>query len=211
MDEEKTVIQSKFGVRLKFQFGADQLTYSVRDQSGELQFPIYYEAINVLAPSTIVTNNDRFVRRIFAFPIAAIVASIAMTNFNKAASDGFGLLGGALIVLLLVARALKLFAIRYTMLRMSPPPAGATNHLIRIIQDKNHAAVIEEIKSRWRARIKKLHGDINFANDATKEIAKLTWLKENAVITDGEYREAVEKVQAHAMHNQLQTAERTFN
>ena len=207
MGEEKTITQSKFGVRLKFQFGVDEMTCSFRDYSGEAQFSTPYEAIDFLAPSTIITNNNRFVYRMLSIPIIlAVVAGVALRSVSATLSGALILVGCVLLILQFAPKPLKLFAIKYTMLR-----AGGGKNVIRIIDDKNRSAVVDEIGSRWRGRLKQLHGNINFANDLDKEIAKFAWLKENAVLTDEEYREIVDKARAHASQNQPRPMERSLN
>jgi hypothetical protein len=116
-----------------------------------------------------------------------------------------------LIAVLFVARFMKLFAIKYTMLPMRPQPPGSGKQLIRIIDGKSHATILERIKTRWKARLKQLHGAINFSNDVNKEIAKFTWMKDHAIITEGEYSEAVGKLRAYALQNRTEPAERTLN
>jgi uncharacterized membrane protein len=211
MAEEKTISQRKFGTRLIFQFARDQMPYTIRDYSGERQFSVPYESINVLTPASLVINKVQFYRTLLIVPLIVIGISIGIQSSDRAASQYLILLGVALFVVLLIGRQLKLFAVKFTTLQMTPVPPGAGTTSLMIIKDKTHSAILEEIKTRWRVRLKQLHGAINFSNDASKEIAKFTWLKDRAVITDEEYREAVEKLRAYAMQTARQSPERTLN
>jgi hypothetical protein len=75
-------------------------------------------------------------------------------------------------------------------------PARTPLSRIAVIHDKNHDIILQEIKTRWIVRLRKLHAAINLANDPNKEFQKFQWLKEHAVITDIEYMVAVTKIKA---------------
>ena len=113
----------------------------------------------------------------------------------------------ALIALLYVAKMLGVFAVKYTILPVSPMAPGVGGVPIRIMEAASHAAILDEIKTRWRGRLKQLHGGINFANDVEKEIAKFSWMKRHAIITEGEYREAVDMLRAYALHSRPPAAD----
>ncbi len=211
MAEAKTVTQRKFGTRLTFQFAADQMLYLIRDYSGERQFSVPYESINVLTPASLVVNKVQFYRTLLVIPIVTIFVSIAIQSSDRTASQYLNLLSLALFAILLIARFLKVFSIKYTTLQMSPVPPGAGTNSILIMKDKDHATILEEIKLKWKERIRQLHGSINFLNDINKEIAKFTWLKDRAVITEEEFREAVKKLQSYGVQTQPQPSERTLN
>src|SRR5579872_874381 len=211
MGEEKTMSQSKFGTRLIFQFAADQMAYTIRDYSGERQFSVPYESLNVLTTASLVINKVQFYRTLLVIPLIVIGISIGIQSSDRAAAQYLTLLGVVLFVVLLVGRHLKFFAVKFTTLQMTPVPPGAGTTSLMIIKDKTHSAILEEIRTRWRARIKQLHAAINFSNDASKEIAKFAWLKDRAVITDEEYREAVGKLRAYATQTSRQPPERTLN
>ena len=192
MGDEKTLNQRRFGTRLTYRFAANQLTYRIRDNSGEREFSVPYESINVV-------------------PLVIVGVSIAVQGTDKGASQYLNLIGIVLFVALLGGRYLRLFAVKFTTLQMTPTPPGAGTSSLLIIKDKSHEAIFEEIKTRWRARLRQLHGTINFANDANAEIAKFTWLKDRAVITDEEYRKAVEKLRKFGTQAAPSATERTLN
>jgi hypothetical protein len=210
--QESIQSQSRLGVRLRFQFGLEQLTYTLRDRTGELQFSVPYEAINILAPTRFVSNNRPFVRRLYFIPVILVVASLILSKFDKPLSGGLAVLGVASIVGIVGGAFFRLFAIKYTMLVMSPKPPGIATNKIKIIDDASHSVILEEIKTRWRARMRDLHGSVNFVNDPDKELAKFGWLKQQGVVTEEEYREAVEKLRAYVVGIQSkQQADRSLN
>ena len=211
MGEEKTLTQRRFGTRLTYRFAANQLTYKVQDYSGEREFSVPYESINVLNPASLVVNKVQFYRMLLIVPLVIVGASFAVQGTDRTTSQYLNLIGLILFVALFGGRYLRLFAVKFTTLQMKPTPPGAGSSSLLIIKDKSHAAVFDEIKARWRARLRQLHGTINFTNDTNAEIAKFTWLKDRAVITDEEYREAVEKLRKFGAQAAVPTTERTLN
>jgi hypothetical protein len=211
MGEEKALTQRRYGTRLTYRFAANQLTYTIRDYSGEREFSVPYESINVLAPASLVVNRVQFYRTLLIVPLVMVALAIAVQSTDKAASQYLTLTGIVLFIILLGGRYLRLFAIKFTTLQMAPAPPGAGTSSLLIMKDKRHAAIFDEIRTRWRTRLRQLHGSINFANDASAEVAKFTWLKDRAIITDNEYREAVEKLRKFGVQSPPSTTERTLN
>ena len=191
MDDARTIVQNRFGVHLSFKFGPDQLSLAWRDFSGEREFAVNYEAIDVRNVSSLTDNSSQFARSLLFIPIVLWLPGIALANVNRALSEGLIELSLLLIVTIYSAKLGRLFATKFTLLNMSPAPQSAGGHAIRIIKDKNHDAIVAELKARWRARIKRLYGAVNLSNDRDSEIVRLTWLKDNDVLTEAEYREAL--------------------
>ncbi|HXQ41069.1 MAG TPA: hypothetical protein VN821_07370, partial [Candidatus Udaeobacter sp.] len=104
MGEEKTMSQSKFGTRLIFQFATDQMSYTIRDYSGERQFSVPYESINVLTPASLVINKVQFYRTLLVIPLIFIGISIGIQSSDRAAAQYLTLLAVVLFVVLLVGR-----------------------------------------------------------------------------------------------------------
>lgn len=209
--DEKTITQRKFGTQLKFQFGTDRLTYTLQDYSGERQFSVPYEVIKVLEPSTLVVNNLRLMRMLLWIPVVIVVFAAVLPKGAQAVAGAMVLFAAALAIFLFIARRFKVFSIKYTLLGMAPVPAGAGNQPIRIMHDVKHATILDAITARWKARLKRLYGTINLSNDLNKEIAKFSWLKEHAVITELEYHEALTELGAAGMGSKPQPPERTLN
>lgn len=207
------IAQHRFGVHLNFTFGTDQLTYSIRDFSGEREFSVGYEAIDVLNPSRLVVNSRQFVRGLFFIPLIGIILAVALHDVNRVMATTVTLVSVFAAIGLALARSLKLFAIKYTTLHMSPVPAAAGGHPIRVIKDHSHGAIIGEINARWKARLKQLYGSVNPANEVDKEIAKFSWLKERGVITEAECRDALQTLADinKAGHDQVQISRPTLN
>jgi hypothetical protein len=193
---EATIIQRKLGKRLTFQFGPEKLTYTIQDYSGEKQFSVFYESIGVLDPSILKVNQTR--RLFFGLRILGLILIAAILyQASRNAQVPVPLVGAFMILVLgtSLANYLKLFTIKYTVLQL---PAGTVHGPVRIINDKHHAKILAELQARWKARIKKLHAAVNFANDPAKETAKFTWLRDRGVLSETEYHEALARLQGHA-------------
>jgi len=193
MEPGTTIKQKKFGVQLLFHFGDDKLTRTLSDYSGENQFSVFYDAIDIDDISLLTVNkSQRFLRFLIIITIG-LSFILASTKGNHLVADVCGVLIVGSFLALIIAHCLKLLTIKYTMLRI--PNRTGTN-TIQIIHDKNHDLILQEIKTRRIARMRKLYAGINFANDPNKEMQKFLWLRNNAIINELEYREAMEKLKA---------------
>lgn len=206
MSEEKTMTQRKFGVWSQYRFEAKQLDYTLRDYSGELQFSVPYEAIDTAGASTLLVNNLRLLRILAVASLLAIFVIASVIHVGRTYSAGMAIAIGVWLATILLVRSLRLLAIRYTIL-----PVPAVGKRLRIIVGRNHDAILDEIRARWRVRIRELYGSINFGSDSEKELARFSWMKQHAVITEGEYQAIVEKLRTYAMHNRAEPTEQRLN
>lgn len=199
MDDELVFTQRRFGTSLEHRLGPDSLTYSVRDLSGAVQYTVKYEAIIADQPFKFLVKNQLFFKYVMrALAASLVVPSILLIMHNNLAYPTL-VLWAFIFAALYCSFSMNLFAIDYTMMKMNPIPPGMSDKAaIRVINDKDGSSIINAIQTRWKERLRRLHAEINFSNDATKEVAKFNWLKDHSVITADECREAIEKVQAMA-------------
>jgi hypothetical protein len=196
MLEDQIFTQARFGTKVTHRFGEYQLTYTLRDYSGEIQFSARYETITFRQPYAALVKDKPFTRRITMIAGAILLCLGLLGLFKWSLIPVIAWIAVFIFVAVNAINSTNLFATKCTMLKMVPPPPGAGKLGIRIMQDENHAAILAELEKRWVARVRKLHGAIDFSNDTKKELAKFAWLKENFVITDDEYREAVDRLNA---------------
>jgi hypothetical protein len=189
VEQDRVFSRRKLGVKLTYQFGKDELTYTLRDRTGELRFSVRYEAIDVLAPY-MVTIKDRTALLYFGAVGFASFGIAALLKFGTLASV-FGLFGFAALFAGIASGGVGLFSIKNTMFKMSPAPPGAGNRALRVMEGESHAEIIAELKTRWRERLRRLHLTVNRLKDPRDEMAKFTWLKERGVISDEEYEAAL--------------------
>ncbi len=191
MSDTRTMTQKRLGVTLVYRFNSDKMDYLLRDYTGERQFLVSYEDITLDRPSALTVNNRILYRRLLMIPLVALVISVMAADFNPSLSRWLSYSALVVFCVLAVAHYLKLLAIPYTLLTISPPSPGSGGLPIRIIKDKDHDAVLGELTARWRARIRFLHGTPNLSNDPAREAAKFKFMKEKSVITDDEYDAAM--------------------
>ena len=187
-------VQKKFGVRRAFVFAPDRLMHTVADYSGATEFPVAYEEIDFNNLSRTTLNNGRFYKLIFGLFLGLVsIGLLASGTEFKAVAGLLILLGAVGAVGILVANFLKLFAITYTIL---PIPSRGPALSLRIIRDRQHDIILEEIRIRRIARLRALYGQVDFANDPTAELRKFRALRDGKVITDDEYNDAASRIQA---------------
>jgi hypothetical protein len=191
MPEEEVIRQSRFGRTTEFRFGEDKLAFSLRDPSGEVSFSTFYNNIDLDNTSTVSVNAGR---RYFLIGLVVTVAVGVAIQSNVRSMAGYGLLLCVIIYIafLVVARTLKLFTVKFTILR----PSGQSGNLVRVIHDRNHDRIVARIKAGWVARLRKLHLAINPANPRTGEMQKFRWLLDHGVIDTAEYKGAIADLSA---------------
>jgi hypothetical protein len=198
MSDPITFVQRGLGVRLRFEFGRDALAYAIADSSGEVGFSIGYEHIVASTKSTVTVGNKNFLKKALLAPAAVLGLAFAAGQFNSAVSNALAAVGAVLLAGLLGARYLNLLSVKYTLIDMQPRPAAARNLMLRIIQDKQHDALLAELMVRWKARHRELYLPVNLANDPAKETSKYAWLKARDLITEEEEARAVAAIRANA-------------
>jgi hypothetical protein len=189
VEPERVIKSRKLSVTLTYQFGRDQLIYTLKDRTGELQFPVRYEVIDVPAPYK-VTLKDRTTILYFGAAGFALIAGAAVLKYGSIATI-FGLLGFAALFAGLASTSTGLFSTKNTMFKMAPPPTGAGSRALRVMEGAQHDDIVAELKTRWRDRLRRMHLAVNHTNDPKSEAAKFKWLKEREVISDGEYDAAL--------------------
>ncbi len=130
MENGTTIIQKKLGVKLTFLFDEDKLTRTIADYSGENQFSVFYETIDVENPSTLTVNNGRRYARLIVMLFIFLGIFFAIESVNKIVLDALILLDLFFIVLIVIGSFFKRFAIKYTVLQI--PNKNGIN-TIRII------------------------------------------------------------------------------
>jgi hypothetical protein len=211
MTETKTFVQRKSYLRLTFEFLPDKLRYTMRDRFGERQFSTPYDAIVVLDPSRL-TIHDRWLS--IQLGLLCFIA-LAITLFGVSRSEiADGIWAPVIFCVLMLAALIAIntmsptFGLTCTLLSMHPQPPGAGNLLLRILEDKQHAAIFNEVKARWTARLRELHAVVNRRNDPVQELAKFDWLRKNGVLTDTEYETAAAEIERYSEAVALPVASR---
>jgi hypothetical protein len=198
MKVESRIVQNKFGNRLTFEFGPDKLVYGVRDGHGERRFPIAYETIDVTTSSSATVSNPEFIQRMLLVPLVLWVLSMVLSRSNPAISGVMFNAAAELAVFLLVCKFFGVFAINFAEIPLTSPPSGAGDLALRIVRNKDFDGIMGELTRRWKARMKEIHGAVDFNNDADSELDKFRWLKLHEVIDEAEFARVAEQLRTYA-------------
>jgi hypothetical protein len=198
MKAEYRIVQNRFGNRLTFEFGPEKLVYASRDASGERRFPIAYETIDVTTSSSARINNPEFIQRMLLVPLVIWVLSIILASSHAAISSFLFNVAAELGVFLLVCKFFGVFAVNFVELPLTAPPSGAGDLALRIVQNRDYDAILTELTGRWKARMKQIHGTVDYSNDAERELDKFRWLKLHEVIDESEFARIAEQLRTYA-------------
>ncbi len=178
------IIQKRFSNRATFSFGESQLKYTIKDSGGSQSFSIDYGSI----PAEVGEREERnaWFRNVGIFWIAIGVLQIGarFTEQGRLKGSIWFTLG---ILCFIVYWAAKT---RYSVI-------NTDKGLIFIIKNKQHDQVMNELDARRKRQWRQLYGEVDLTNDLAREIEKFRWLKENNVISEAEYNEAVIKIAQH--------------
>ena len=192
------ITQSRFGNRLTFEFEPERLLYAWRDVDGERRFPIAYETIDVTSPSTATISNREFIQRMLLVPLVMWVLSMVLASSNPLISRVLFYLAAALGIILLLGKFFGVFAVRVAELPLTLSPAGANELSLRVIRNRDCDVVLGELNSRWKTRMKEIHGAVDYSNDTDRELDKFRWLKQHQVIDEAEFTRISEQLRTYA-------------
>ncbi|HNR77302.1 MAG TPA: hypothetical protein PKM48_09245 [Parvularculaceae bacterium] len=163
--------QKRFANNIKLTFGDTELTYWIRDNSGEREEHIDYA--NLPHSSRKVFEKNIWLRNVGLIWCVLGVISIGLAIAGSRAWSGSGLW------LLLGACCLAFYRFSqtsYTVLDTSEGP-------IYVMEDKQHDDIMHELTGRRVARLFKLYGAFNADNSIEQERQKYAWLVKEKVIS----------------------------
>lgn len=97
----------------------------------------------------------------------------------------------------LIVRLLTPFAHHFVLIPVSSDAFGGQGPPVWVWDDALGQKVLDELESRWRARLRSLHAVIDPDNDAQREAAKFQWLRENELVDEAEYQAALGEIEVH--------------
>lgn len=195
--EDREFVQKTIGTTLKHRFLSDRLVYTHKDLSGAVEFSIRYETIVAAHPYVMLIKDAALRRTMQRLSLTFVVLAALLFYVPHPVGRLAALSCLGIAVALTASAVIGVGAAKYTMLKMEPLPPGAGKLVLRVKQDDLHDDILGEIKARWRARLRDLHMQVNPANQPDKEQMKFKWLRENDVLSDDEYRQALAELSAH--------------
>ncbi len=175
------ITQKSFWKKTNFEFGEEKLKHTIISGSKIVSFSVRYTEI-LTDPCEI-----RIRRRAFA-SLGICSAIIGFVHIAVQYSDTGNLIFSPWLAIGAFLVAVYFFTrTGYTILQTG-------RYDIIIIKDSKHDKVFNEIVNRKKKLLYSLYGEINYENDPTDEINKFIWLKNQGVIDETEFKEAVRKI-----------------
>lgn len=164
--------QGKIVPRVWFGFGKNDFSYSRREQGTTQTHLIKYLDLE--------SELVGFVERRVELKIFAVLSFFLAAALFSAQHKETLLPPGTAIWL-----TLGIFATAcYTLVCFKYTIVSAGRREIRVLKDKSHDAVLEELFSRRNALLREVYGRIDLDNDLDAELRKHEWLRDEGVISE---------------------------
>jgi hypothetical protein len=192
MSEPLTIVQRKHGTTFSFCFQDEKLVREHADNTGSNKIAVYYNNIDVKNSGTQFVDRLKKYRYIWAVWIFCVGLALVMAQslWVRFALVVCGLIG----VGFEIASQRRWISTRHTVFRIVNPETNFK--FIFVLQDQNHDRIVSELRSRWRARLRRLYLLVDDTNNPASEISKFDWLLENDVISADEHALAVAQINA---------------
>ena len=163
--------QRRLSTRTSFEFGDTELTYSVRDRSGERDFVKDYAEIP-LGKRRVFDRNE-WLRNVGLLWCLIGIANIGLGLY----SNQFSLWSGFWLVIGSGCLAFYAFSKKsFTVIDVDGGP-------VFILEDKQFPTILAEIETRRKTRLYNLYGALNLENDPDNERGKIEWLVRQKVLS----------------------------
>jgi hypothetical protein len=187
------MVQRRIGLRYRFELGADSVKYSARDYSGERTIEIPYESINLGQPAYVTMTATPLFKRLFGLTLLYLLFAAALGAFVPVVAIICAAATLPLSMTIIVGRLTGWTNIKFKLFQLQPYPPGAIGPM-RMIDDANGEQVLECLKQARKAKFRRLYARANLAADPNHEIARLTWLKDNEILSEDEWQLEVDRV-----------------
>ncbi len=163
--------QKRLATNIKFEFGAADLHFWIRDNSGERDAVIDYSDIPVARRR--VFDRNTWLRNVALLWCLLGVVQIAIALFAARPITGAAFW---LVLGLVCLAAYRLSHSSYTVI-------DTDKGSIWILENKQSDQILEQLTERRKFRLKELYGSINPNNDPEREIQKFEWLVSEQALT----------------------------
>lgn len=187
------LMQRRIGLRFRFSAGENSLKYSARDYSGERTVDIPYEAINLSQPAYVTLTATPLLRRLFGGALLLLLMAAAVGAFDRDLAIIWLFVALPFFVAAIVGKLTGWSNIELKLFDLQPLPPGARGPM-RVIDDSRGDEIIAIIKEARKTKLRRLYGEANLAADASVEVARITWLRDEDIISDAEWKLEVDKI-----------------
>ena len=157
--------QKKRSNRLKFTFNDDSFNYAYKDRTGSGDIDVQYAGFPPKASVSIERNE--WLRN------AGLIWCVMITG-DSLQGRGFWLLIGVICLVWY-----RWATVKYSVFRTQEGN-------VLVIQDREHDRIVDEINRRRKDQLLALYGELDTRNTLEDEIAKFSWLHEQAVLSKDE-------------------------
>lgn len=189
-------VQRRIGMRHSFVLNEDGFTYLFKNYSGERKLDVLYESINVKQFGSFTLISTPLYIRSFGLTLLTLLYAALSAIFSPFLSSFFILISLLLGGFALVLRFNPSSHIRFRVLQLQPPPPGSQGVPVRIIEDSSGDEIYAAILAARKSSLRRRYGEANLQADPEREIARLTWLKDNDVLNEQEWSVQVARVRS---------------
>lgn len=173
--------------RTNFEFGPKKLSVYVDDGRLKVGFSVPYHEVGT--HKSIKSFPERAVFRLSL--AVTLAACVSYASIYLHSPYGPTTLSGVIAVV----GALMCFASRYAQFDATQIPIASGNTIL-IFQDSQHHSIMSEIYKRRKAEMLRLYGEVDTLAPPQLELKKFRWLKEEGVVSEQEFEEARQKIDA---------------
>jgi hypothetical protein len=193
----REIVQSCFGMKLRYEFGPEALTYTRADLSETQRCAAPYENIGMGEPSYLSVDNRLFTLVSLVITILLSVVTLTVIFAYQLAAWLVVIPGWVLPFTFLIVRMRTPFAYHFVLVPVTLDAFGSQGPPIWVWDDERGQQVADEIAIRRRARLRSLYASVDPHNDRERESAKFNWLRENEIIDEVEYQLALGEIDLH--------------
>jgi hypothetical protein len=192
-----TYRQSRLGIGAAFEFEDLRLKYSFSDRTGQREFYVPYESIDVANPAKLTIKMHSPDLALISVALAGVfmIAGIGESYPIEPALRGLAI---AMVAAALVLPRLKPGVLESTLLQLTPQAPASGGLPVRVLNDESHDAILAEIRRRWRNRLRQMFGRVNVNEDPGKQFQRLNWLRQNDVVSQAEFHQLASELKALA-------------
>jgi hypothetical protein len=198
---DRVIVHSRFGMKLRYEFGPQELIYTRADLFETHRSSAQYENIGAGDPSHLALNNRLFT--VVSFVIAVLVFVVTLTVIVAYQLGPWMVVIPLWVVPLtfLIIRMRTPFAYHFVLFPVSLDAFGSQGPPVWVWDDEQGQEVVDELAMRRRVRLRSLYAAVDPHNDPQREAAKFSWLRENEIIDEVEYRVALGEIEVHCSNS----------
>jgi len=184
--------QRKFGVRTSFEFGDERVTYGVGDAISRKNFLIDYSALNLEDSGEFSISNNQYFLRWTPLLLVIVLMIVFVSPEVPGAIHWFGALLAVsvfVVAALGIAIGYEVAEVTFTEIPTFGSDSNGVRGFVRIIRDRRHDIILDELRKHWRERMRQLHYNLRLDVGIENEEARLMALFRHGIISEDEHHQ----------------------